>query len=123
MSSIFYARKQAGRSMSVMVDVICAVVAALAAIACAYIAAKNAETEKKRKKFDEKADARAKERAREARLQLQMINANSELTKEIALALKAGRANGNVEEGLQEVCKAQEAYQHFLEDFAMDKLA
>lgn len=105
-----------------MVEIICAVVAASATIICAWIAAENKKYEASREKQDKLAAARATQRAKEARLQLQMINANGQLTVGVAMALKHGHCNGEVEAGLAAVQEANTEYTKFLEEVALDHM-
>ena len=90
-----------------MTEIICAVVAAIATIICAWIASSNAKLEKARKRDEEKSEQRSQQRSKEARLQLAMIAANSKLTVGVAMALKHGHTNGEVEEGLEVVDSIQ----------------
>ena len=105
-----------------MVNVLCAAIAAVATIICAWIAAENKKAGERREKKDAEVDARAKQRAKEGRLQLQMIAANSELTIGVAMALKNGHANGEVEKGLEAVQAANKEYTKFLEEVALDHM-
>ena len=105
-----------------MVDVICAIIAAAATILCAWIAKCNADTEKKRKEKEKRTEELNVERAKEARLQMDMIAANSKLTVGVAMALKHGHANGEVEEGLAAVKTANEKYTEFLKDIAINHM-
>lgn len=98
-----------------MVEIICAFIAAAATVICAIIAAGQ-------KKRDAKEEVRAEQRAKEGRLQLKMLDANAKLTIGVAMALKHGHANGEVEEGLKAVEDANNEYVHFLEGIAIDKL-
>ena len=105
-----------------MTEIICAVVAAAATILCAWIASKSSRAEKARKVDEEKAQKRADQRSKEARLQLAMIAANSKLTVGVAMALKHGHTNGEVEEGLAAVEAANSDYTKFLEDLALEHI-
>lgn len=105
-----------------MINVICALIAAAATIVCAWIAGTSAKADKVRQINDERSEARAKERAKEARLQLAMIAANSKLTVGVAMALKNGHTNGEVEEGLAAVDNANNDYTRFLEEIALDHI-
>lgn len=98
-----------------MVEIICAVIAAASTIICAFIAAEQ-------KKRDAKEEIRAEQRAKEGRLQLKMLDANAKLTIGVAMALKHGHANGEVEEGLKAVEEANDEYVHFLEGVALDRI-
>lgn len=98
-----------------MIEIICAAIAAAATIICAYIAAQG----KKRDKMEE---TRAEQRAKEGQLQLKMLDANSKLTIGVAMALKHGYANGEIEAGLKAVKDAQTEYVNFLEGVAIDQI-
>ncbi len=98
-----------------MTEIICTFITAAATIICAYMAAQG-------KKRADKEDARAEQRSKEGRLQLQMLDANSKLTIGVAMALKHGHANGEVEEGLKAVEDAQKEYVEFLEGIALDHI-
>lgn len=98
------------------------IISAISAIICAYIAADNKKRGKAQDEKDKVAEARAKQRAKEGRLQLQMINANSQLTIGLAMAMKHGHCNGEVEEGLKAVKDANDEYVKFLEDVAIDQI-
>ena len=105
-----------------MTEIICAVVAGVATIICAWIAAYASRMEKARKKDEEKSEQRSLQRSKEARLQLAMIAANSKLTVGVAMALKHGHTNGEVEEGLAAVETANNEYARFLEEVALDHI-
>lgn len=105
-----------------MVEIICAFVAAAATVICAWIASVTNKQTKEQKKRDEEEDTRSAQRAKEARLQLQMISANSQLTVGVAMALKNGHCNGEVESGLEAVQTANQEYTKFLEEVALDHM-
>lgn len=98
-----------------MTEIICTFITAAATIICAYMAVQE-------KKRSDRVDARAEQRAKEGRLQLAMIDANSKLTVGVAMALKNGYANGEVEEGLKAVREAQKEYIKFLEGIALEHI-
>lgn len=98
-----------------MTEIVCSTIAAVATIICAYIGMKV-------KDMDKKTEERAEKRAKEGRLQLKLIAANNNLTIGVAMALKHGHANGEVEAGLKEVESAQMEYQQFLENIAIDQI-
>ena len=66
--------------------------------------------------------AMAEQRAKEGRLQLAMINANCQLTVGVAMALKRGHCNGEVEAGLAAIEKTTKEYEQFLEGIAIDHI-
>lgn len=51
-----------------------------------------------------------------------MIASNTELTVGVAMALKNGHCNGEVEAGLQAVKSAQLKYRQFLENLALEEI-
>lgn len=98
-----------------MTEIVCSTIAAIATIICAYIGIMV-------KNMDKKTEERAEQRAKEGRLQLKLIAANNNLTVGVAMALKHGHANGEVEVGLKEVESAQMEYRQFLENIAIDQI-
>lgn len=98
-----------------MTEIICTAITAAATIICGYMAISG-------KKRAEREDERAEQRAKEGMLQLQMIDANSKLTIGVAMALKHGHCNGEVEAGLQAVQEASDNYVQFLEGIAIDQI-
>lgn len=105
-----------------MVNIICALIAAAATVICGWIAANTAKAEKTRKEDEVKQEKRSEQRSKEARLQLAMIAANSALTVGVAMALKHGHTNGEVEEGLAAVENANAEYTKFLNEVAIDHI-
>ncbi len=98
-----------------MTEIICTAITAAATIICGYIAISG-------KKRSEREDERAEQRAKEGRLQLRMMDANSKLTVGVAMALKHGHCNGEVEAGLEAVKEASDDYVKFLEGIAIDQI-
>ena len=107
-----------------MIDatIVSTMITATATIICGYLTYQTNRNEKARKEDSERVEARAKKRAEEGKLQLQMIHANTELTIGVAMALKTGHCNGEVESGLEQVKKANDAYDKFLNDIAIEQL-
>lgn len=107
-----------------MVDpsIYCAALSCASAVACAVIAARGVKREKEDKAQQERVEARAAQRAKEGRLQLAMIHANGKLTVGVAMALKRGHCNGEVEAGLEAIQKADADYAAFLESVAVEHL-
>ena len=101
-----------------MVEILCAFIAAVAAIICAAMAAQSSKREKREQAEQE----RAEQRAKEGRLQLAMLDANCRLTVGVAMALKRGHCNGEVEQGLAAIKKTQHEYEQFLEGIALDQI-
>lgn len=98
-----------------MTEIICTAITAAATIICGYMAISG-------KKRAEREDERTEQRTKEGMLQLQMIDANSKLTIGVAMALKHGHCNGEVEAGLQAVQEASDNYVQFLEGIAIDQI-
>lgn len=98
-----------------MTEIICTAITAAATIICGYMAISG-------KKRAEREDERTEQRTKEGMLQLQMIDANSKLTIGVAMALKHGHCNGEVEVGLQAVQEASDNYVQFLEGIAIDQI-
>lgn len=107
---------------NIFVTVFNSILAAVSTIICAYIAADNKKRGKAQDKRDKEEEERASQRAKEGRLQLRMLNANSQLTVGVAMALKRGHCNGEVEEGLKAVKEANDEYTKFLEDIAINNI-
>lgn len=105
-----------------MVDIVCAFIAAVATVLCAIVAAGTKKRDKQMQEAAERAEARSAQRTKEGRLQLAMISADTKLTVGVAMALKHGHCNGEVEEGLEAVRAAQEEYTRYLSEIAMDSL-
>ncbi len=72
---------------------------------CAAMAAQSGKRDKRAREEAERVNRRAEQRAKEGRLQLAMINANCQLTVGVAMALKRGQCNGEVEAGLAAIEK------------------
>lgn len=103
-------------------EVICTIITGAVGIICAALAAQSSRREKRTKKETERVDRRAEQRAKEGRLQLAMLNANCQLTVGVAMALKRGHCNGEVEAGLEAVQKTTKEYEQFLEGIAIDQI-
>lgn len=106
-----------------MTEVICAALTGFCAIVCAAIASQASKREKREKEEQERVNRRAEQRAKEGRLQLAMLNANCQLTVGVAMALKRGHCNGEVEAGLAAIEKTTKDYEQFLEGIAIDHIA
>lgn len=64
----------------------------------------------------ERIENRAAQRMKESLLTMRLMNADAKLTVGIAEAIKRGRVNGEIEEGLEAVKEAQEEYQKFTDE-------
>lgn len=102
-------------AMTNFITVITALISATATIIVACIS-KNVKDQTKRSEEEQLL------RAKEAKLQLKMQHANSKLTVGVAMALKRGHCNGEVEEGLRAVNEADAEYSAFLENIAIEHI-
>lgn len=94
-----------------MIEVICSLIAAGAALLSAWIARSvSRQTGLNERKVEM------------AKLQMKMISANIMLTTGVAAAIKNGHANGEIKAGLEAVEKAQNEYDKFLNDLAIEEL-
>lgn len=98
-----------------MTELVCTIITTIGAIVVAMVGKSVANHNKKM-------DAQAEERVKESRLQLEMMSANTSLTLGVAMALKHGHCNGEVEQGIKEVKEAQDNYKKFLEEVMIDAL-
>lgn len=105
-----------------MTEIICAGLTGIFTIIVALIAAGGRKRDKRDAERDARTEARAEQRANEGRLQMAMIEANSKLVVGVAMALKRGHCNGEVEAGLSAVQKTTAEYEKFLEGIAYDHL-
>ena len=105
-----------------MTEVICTALTGFCAIGCAALASQASKREKREKEEQERINRRAEQRAKEGRLQLAMIDANCKLTVGVAMALKRGHCNGEVEQGLAAIQKTQREYEQFLEGIGIDHI-
>ena len=108
--------------MTDIIDILCVLISSAATITCAVIAYR-AEVHAKSAQDDrDRMEQRANSRIRESMLSLKLLNANCALTIGTALAIKRGRANGELEDGLVKVQEAQEEYEDFLKTIALTDL-
>ena len=73
-------------------------------------------------KRDKETDARAEARKRESLLALEMQMATAKMSYAVAMALKRGHANGEVEEAVDAYEEARKKYLAFLNEQAADHL-
>jgi DNA-binding XRE family transcriptional regulator len=78
---------------------------------------------KRQKVREKKHDHQQEIRRKENLLQLQMIAATADLSRATAVALKNGKANGEVDEGLTSYVAAKKCYYAFLNAQALDHIA
>ena len=94
----------------ILISIINSLITACTTILCAIVTNRNIKSEKQRK--ESKVD--------ESKLLSQMIDANNQLTVGVATALKNGKANGEVEQGLRAVNEANKNYRDFMETTAIE---
>lgn len=99
---------------SIAVAIIGGIFALMQAKTTAQINADRKADEAERKRIDK----RAEQRMKESLLTMRLINADTQLTLGVAMAIKRGHANGEIEEGLEAVKAAQEEYQKFNDELA-----
>ena len=78
--------------------------------------------EEERKRLIEEQKEKDKQRATETLLLMELTNANTDLTIGVAMALKNGHANGEIEDGLAAVQAAKQSYQRFHNELVAQKL-
>lgn len=69
-----------------------------------------------------RAEERDEQQKRESRLSLKMVMANNKLSYAVAMAVKRGKPNGEVEEAVQAFLDAKKEYEDFLREVAADAL-
>ncbi|MBO5969673.1 MAG: hypothetical protein J6S14_14360 [Clostridia bacterium] len=77
---------------------------------------------RKQNKKDAAVEKRAAERKKESLLALEMNMANAKLSYAVAMAVKRGKPNGEVEEGIAAYEAARKKYLQFLDNIAFDHL-
>lgn len=94
----------------------------LIAIITGLFSIKQAKMEKEiSARYDNFAD-KIELRKKESLLSMKMASANTKLTIGVAMALKTGHANGEIEEGLKAVQEAENEYKNFLRKVAVDSI-
>lgn len=94
----------------------------VAMITGAY-ALKQTKVQKKIERRQDEAEERNERRAKESLLNMKMADANTQLTIGVAMALKNGRPNGEIEEGLKAVNEARTDYNNFLKELAIHEIS
>ena len=69
--------------------------------------------QRSQKKRDKKTDERAKTRERESYVTLELELAAAKLSYATAMAIKRGKPNGEIEDGIEQYEKALEAFEKF----------
>ncbi len=78
--------------------------------------------QRKQKLRDDAAEKRADARKKESLLALDMNMANAKLSYAVAMAVKRGKANGEIEEGVAAYGDAKKRYTDFLNEQALNSL-
>ncbi len=94
----------------------------IVAIITGWYSVKQSRVQKQIEVRQEEADQRAKLRKKESLLSMKMASANTKLTIGVAMALKHGHANGEIEEGMKAVNEAEEEYSNFLKEIAINDI-
>ena len=100
-----------------------AIVGLIQAVMVAVIGGLFARNSKKQKVETELIEARAAIRAEESRLSMQLMSASVNLGVVTAVAVKDGKANGNVNEAVSKAHIAQQEYYNFINTLAAKKLS
>ena len=110
-----------------MVEIVCSLISAVGVIVVAIIQLRTTKNNKRAKasesKRHEEIKAQEEMRQRESRLSMDLMHSTAKLCVGTALAIKRGRANGEMEEGLKYVNKSIVNYEKFLKDVASEKVA
>ena len=93
----------------------CAFIAAIAAVLSAAVSARADRRSKNSESMSEM-------RRRENLLMMDMIHANIRLSVGTAAAIKNGRANGELESGLEAVSRCDEKYNEFMREIAIERI-
>lgn len=104
------------------VEIICCLITAGATSLCGYLAYLSNKEHKSAESSRKVAEERAEERKKESLLSLRLMNANCSLTVGTAMAIKHGRCNGEMEQGLKDVEDAMKEYQEFHDRIAVERL-
>lgn len=97
-------------------ELVCTIISGICTIIVAYISTNNA-------KHIKKSEERAKVRTEAQFIQMKMQSANTKLTDAVAVAIKRGYANGEVEEAQKQVEEAEAEYEDFIKKQAAKTIA
>lgn len=110
-----------------MVEIVCSLISAVGVIVVAIIQLRTTKKNNRAKALEskrhEEIKAQEEMRQRESRLSMDLMHSTAKLCVGTALAIKRGRANGEMEEGLKYVNKSIVNYEKFLKDVASEKVA
>lgn len=94
----------------------------LIAIITGLFGIRQAKVDKQIELQNKQAIRRSDLRRKESLLSMRMASANTKLTIGVAMALKNGHANGEIEEGMKAVNEAEEEYSNFLKEVAINDI-
>lgn len=94
----------------------------LTALITGVYSVKQSKVQKGINEKQEKMEKQAELRRKESLLSMKMASANTKLTIGIAMAMKHGHCNGEVEEGLKAVHQAEADYDSFLKEIAINDI-
>lgn len=100
-------------------EVTAIITACISALSAVLVAVLSNSLRKSAKEEEKRSDRRREE----SMLSLRMMDANCALTIGVAMALKHGHCNGEVEEGLKRVKEAQDKYNEFERRVLAEELA
>ena len=103
---------------SLIIALIAAAATIIAAIITGIFAYRQARLTKRIEADAEETKEKEDQRKKESLLAMELSNANAKLTVGVAMALKRGHANGEIEEGLKAVQMAMDAYEAYLREVA-----
>ena len=106
-----------------MVEIVGYILSASATIICGILAYISQKEHKAAEINRKKEEQRAEERRKESLLLMKLIHADCSLTVGTALAIKRGKANGELEQGLKDVEEAMDAYNNFHDAIAVNHLS
>ena len=110
-----------------MVEIACSLISAIGVIVVAIIQFRSAKKTKKSEEEKNKRHIEVKKleemRQRESRLSMDMMHSTAKLCIGTALAIKRGKANGELDEGLKYVNKSIVNYEKFLKDVTSEEIS
>nr|DAW17018.1 MAG TPA: hypothetical protein [Caudoviricetes sp.] len=110
-----------------MVEIVCSLISAVGVIVVAIIQFRSTKKAKKSEEEENKRHIEVKKleemRQRESRLSMDMMHSTAKLCIGTALAIKRGKANGELDEGLKYVNKSIVNYEKFLKDVTSEEIS
>lgn len=100
-------------------DLVQIVTSLISAISVIIVARINSDSRRHIKKSEEREGLRTKG----ILIQLKMMQANTKLTDAVAIAIKRGYANGEVEAAQQEIAVAEKEYEQFMMEMTAKNLS